>query len=147
MKAMFLVLALIGCQACGAEPEINPELKVVMEHFLKFAPNSGKLDRVESIKYGSILDKGERGLCEIEKHKVGKWTYEEVRTITIDPVGENAPIALTVYHELGHCLFDMPHTTGLHDIMNSTRAGGADYWTPEQMDTAIQAMFLGLHID
>jgi hypothetical protein len=146
MKALLVFLTLIGCQACGAEPEIDPELNVIMEHFLKFAPNSGKLDLVQSIKYGDTASDGERGRCEIEKSKVGKWKYDEARTITINREPEFAPVALTVYHELGHCLFDMPHTTGRHDVMNAARAGDMAYWTPERMDTAIQAMFLGLEM-
>jgi hypothetical protein len=144
--AVCALLLISACSACGAEPEYDPELKVLLDHFLKFAPNSGKLELVQSIKFKSVIDSGERGHCGIVKSMVGKWKYEETREITIDPIGERSPVALTVYHELGHCLFDFPHSTGPHDIMNPMRVGDPKYWTPEQIDTGLQAMFLGLRV-
>lgn len=146
MKIFFMIFMLIGCQACGAEPDIDPELKLMLDHYLRFAPNSGKLDLLESMRYKSILYKGERGVCNIEKSKIAGKTYAETRTLVIDPEGENAPTVLTVYHELGHCLHDLPHSEGVHDIMNPQRAGDADYWTVDRIDQSLVAMFAGVEM-
>ncbi len=145
---IILVLAVVAAQflmvtGCGPDQKIDPELKVIMEHYLRFAPNSGKLEKVTSIHYGTV-GAAERGVCNIEKAKIAGKPYDEERSIIIDPVPDgDMPVVLTVYHELGHCLHDLPHTHGSHDIMNSVRVGG-DYWTPEHIDTSLQTMFLGL---
>ncbi len=139
------VLALLLNVGCGAEREVDPELQVLLDHYLKFAPNEGKLESVTEIKYGDVLDDGERGVCDIEKSQIAGKTYEEKRVITVDPREDNGrPVTITVYHELAHCLHDMPHSTGPHDIMNPARYNGSEYWTPENIDGALVALFAGV---
>ncbi len=144
MKSLLVCIACLVISACGAEPEYDPELKVLLDHFLKFAPNSGKLELVDSIEFKALGK--ERGYCKKHHKKLYGQNYAESRSIRIDPRIGVAPLPVIFFHELGHCLFDLPHSSGKHDIMYVFPQDGADYWTPEQIDTGLQAMFLGLHL-
>lgn len=140
MRLLWALLLILG--GCGSEPHIAAELKPLLDHYLEFAKASGDLDKLESLQFGSILNQGERGVCKIEKQKVAGKPYDETRKIVIDPAGEfGVPIAITVFHELGHCLTNLPHSSGLYDIMNPMRGGDGDYWTPEHIDQALKEMF------
>lgn len=147
MRILFLILALIGCQACGHEPDIDPELKLLLDHYLRFAPNSGKLEEVDEIKFGTPPE-GHVADCAKDDEMLGDTNLKigNSRTITIGRGTTRAPLAVIVYHELGHCLHDLPHVKGQHNIMAESFKDGPEYWTSEQIDTALQAMFLGLEI-
>lgn len=149
MKNLIVLLALsltfLACSACGRDQEIDPELQLLVDHYLKFAPNEGKLGLVSSIKFGSPrTDEDARGECRRDKDHIYKWNYQEERSIVIARKKYVLPLATVVYHELGHCLHDLPHTDGPHDLMNPDRKGGETYWTPEKLDEALVAMFAGV---
>ncbi len=140
MKHLFTLLILLT--ACGKAPQVDPDLQLMLDHYLALAPHSGKLGAIESIEYATISDKGERGICNIKQKRLGKAVLDDIRDIRIDPIGDGWNLVqLTVYHEFGHCIHDLPHSTGIYDIMNPRRTGNTEYWTPERVDAAIVAMF------
>ncbi len=142
MKTITQLALLLALTGCGAPPAVDPALDGFLSHYLDVAPKANKLGSLVSIKFGDIAATGERGVCRKEESKVRGITVDETRTIVIDrnPFTPEF-LALTVYHELGHCLHDLGHTDGDYDVMNGYRLGDSEFWTPEAVDQALTAMF------
>lgn len=120
MKLLLTVLIFVTV-ACGRDPHVDPELRIVLESYLTTAPDHGHLDDVSAIEFGTP-PAGDLAVCE----KAGK-VYKTDRTITVSREAVGAALWAAVFHELGHCLHDLQHNPRAGSIMYAREVGEA-YW-------------------
>ncbi len=144
MNYLFLILVLLSSSitACGemeklTEEEVSLDADPVLEYYLQqyimWAPNQGKLDRLVSLKFGTLDETGENGEC--------KWSQDNKREITIRrPAEMDARFARIMMHEFGHCLHDLKHSPDKNSVMYAKVHGTNEYWE-EHLEEKTKAMF------
>ncbi len=150
MKTLVLLLALVGCNGCGAEEivlDVDAELAPYLQIYLSLAPDQGHLDRLAELKFGTPPP-GRGGKCFTDSLVIpevkGAWAetaISDTRTIVIKrPKKYNARFAALVIHELGHCLHDLEHVDDPYAVMAFDRKGKNEYWE-DNLALKVKQMF------
>ncbi len=149
IRVLMLVAGAQWLWACGESFEptkltADRDLEPTLNYYLLHAPNPGKLDELESLRFGH------KAGCTttIVNERVGSQvvnTYT-TRTVTIVRTQLDYRLRAEVLLQLGRCLHGLYDTAGTHDIMNPAREGDNDYWQAN-LDTAAWRMFDALPVN
>ncbi len=144
LLAFVLASFLVGCNGCGRkgeeELEIDPELRPMLELYLKNAPNEGRLAKLRSFKFGTPHG-DDLGNCEWNRDNFLGRNQVELRIVILRSTNEfEYAWKKTALHELGHCLHELPHSDDPESLMYPGNEHEAEYWE-NKLPEAVRELF------
>lgn len=131
--AWILCAILTGCGTDDEpKPRIDSELRPVLDKYLSWTPDNGKIDELMVLEFG-----------ETSEMRVGScFKDSDGRRVVVRRTGSEIGPALEsiVMHELAHCLHDIPHSSDPYSIMNAFYWGNDEFWS-ENLEKKVRELF------
>lgn len=141
MKHTILCALLVS--ACGSPHrlQVDPRLQPYLDSYLSFAPDEGNLKLIDNIGIGNPGN-GKEGVCE-RNVKIETFLRTN-RNIIVAEINLNDWYgAKVIFHEMGHCLHGLKHSSNPDDIMYDERYDDdtrEEFWK-EHIYERLSAMF------
>lgn len=141
---MRIILCALLFTACGSPHrlEVDPRLQPYLDTYLSYAPTEGNLKMMDSITIGNPGPDKE-GVCE-KLTKIDTPLRVNRNIVVLEINLQDWYGAKVIFHELGHCLHDLKHSSNPDDIMYDERNGEdsrEEFWR-DHIYERLDAMFV-----